>query len=322
MKKRIFGNTEMEVTEICLGAANYGSSIKEEEAIRQLNCYVENGGNFIDTARVYGDWIPGTKGLSEKILGSWLKSEGNRTQIILTSKGAHPLIESMEVSRVGIAELEQDLHESLEHLCTDYLDIYFLHRDNESVSVGELLEWLEAQKKKGYIRYYGCSNWPVRRMEEADAYAQEKGLTGFVSNQMLASLADVNPKWYIPAQMVAMTKEFDNYHEKTKKNLMAYTSINNGYFAKCFKEELLPEAIQSRYEGEANQKIYQKLCTVCSTEKEVMAYCYQHILKKPYSAIPITAFRVKEQLEECLEALKEEVDEAVVCQLAGMKEQR
>ena len=91
----------------------------------------------------------------------------------------------MHKSRVSESCLKYDLEESLRVLGTDYIDIYFYHRDNEDVPVSELIDIMEDFRKQGKIRYYACSNWTTARMKEADAYAASKGCRGFVANEAL-----------------------------------------------------------------------------------------------------------------------------------------
>ena len=79
---------------------------------------------------------------------------------------------------------KRQIEESLGYLQTDYIDIFTLHNDNETVEVGEILETLEEQKKRGVIRAYGCSNWRVVRQREAYDYAKAHGLSGFITDQI------------------------------------------------------------------------------------------------------------------------------------------
>ena len=192
MKKIKFLNTELSVAPLCLGTVNYGSAMPEKEAIHQLSRYVELGGNFIDTAHIYGDWEPGMGPLSETAIGKWLKEFPERDRLVISTKGAHPRMQTMQIPRCSDAEIEEDLNSSLELLHTDYVDLYFLHRDDPRRPAGEIVEFLEKQVKAGKIRYYGCSNWKLSRVMEANAYAKEHGLQGFVCNQLMWSLADVN----------------------------------------------------------------------------------------------------------------------------------
>ena len=168
MKKIKFLNTELSVAPLCLGTVNYGSAMPEKEAIHQLSRYVELGGNFIDTAHIYGDWEPGMGPLSETAIGKWLKEFPERDRLVISTKGAHPRMQTMQIPRCSDAEIEEDLNSSLELLHTDYVDLYFLHRDDPRRPAGEIVEFLEKQVKAGKIRYYGCSNWKLSRDQPAD----------------------------------------------------------------------------------------------------------------------------------------------------------
>ena len=88
--------------------------------------------------------------------------------------------------------MRQDLELSLAALGTDYIDVYFYHRDNEAIPAGELIEIMEEFRKEGKIRYYACSNWSTARMKEADAYAASKGYRGFVANEALFNIASAS----------------------------------------------------------------------------------------------------------------------------------
>ena len=157
MKHITLRNTDLQVTPLCLGTVNYGSAMNDDASVRQLSHYVELGGNFIDTARIYGVWANRGDALSEKIIGRWLQETGVRDKIVLATKGAHPDWDTMDIKRVQPAMIEYDLDQSLLNLGTDYIDLYFLHRDDPDVPVVDILYTLEKAVKEGKIRYYGCS---------------------------------------------------------------------------------------------------------------------------------------------------------------------
>ena len=179
MKRVLLNNTDLYVSPLSIGTVNYGTSIDTRDAKAQLDRFVELGGNFIDTAHVYGDWVPGPRGRSEKVIGEWLKETGLRKDVVISTKGAHPDISDTSISRVNPEAIEKDLNESLERLNTDYIDLYFLHRDNPDVPVEELLDTLEEARIAGKIRYYGCSNWSISRISEAIEYARKQNISGF-----------------------------------------------------------------------------------------------------------------------------------------------
>ncbi len=141
--------------------------------------FVEQGGNCFDTARHYGD--------AELIFGEWMRRNGNRDESVVITKGAH-------TPNCNPESVTSQLSESLERLQTDFIDIYFLHRDNPDVPVGEFVDVLNEHKKAGCLGTFGGSNWSPERMDEANAYAARNGLAGFtvLSNHMsLARMVEV-----------------------------------------------------------------------------------------------------------------------------------
>src|SRR5690606_21886920 len=128
-----------------------------------LHAYWEAGGNLFDTGWVYG------AGYTEKLLGEWLKSRGVREEAVVIGKGAHTPLCYPDV-------IGKQLTQTLDRMQTDYVDIYFMHRDNLDVPVGEFVDAMDAEVKKGRIRgIFGGSNWTMERMDEAIAYAEKNG---------------------------------------------------------------------------------------------------------------------------------------------------
>lgn len=232
-------DTDLELSRLGLGCVKAGVKWAGQEAFDLFDAFLDMGGNVYDTARVYSDWIPSERGRSERVLGQWLAHSGKRHDIVLVSKGGHPDMTGpdpdMHKSRVSERCLKYDLEESLRVLGTDYIDIYFYHRDNEEVPVSELIDIMEDFKKQGKIRYYACSNWTTTRMKEADAYAASKGYRGFVANEALYNIGEPWMKPMADDTLVIMDKEMQKYHEENPRNLaMPYSAACNGFFHKLF----------------------------------------------------------------------------------------
>ena len=209
----------------------------------------------------------------------------------------------MYVPRMSPGELRSDLEESLKALETDYIDIYFLHRDDISRPVEEILENLEAFRKEGKIRHYGCSNWSLSRIIEAAETAAAKGFEGFICNQIRYGLGDINLKAVSDETTLAMDKSTYSYHQKTKMAVMAYTSSCNGYFSKKIKGEEIPPSRESVYANEPNQILLQKLAL---WEKEfnypAAALVLAYTMSQDFPAAAIASFSSIRQLEEVLPA--------------------
>ena len=194
MEYRKIANTELEPSVICLGTGGFGTALPRERAWAILDSFAEAGGNFADSAHVYASWLPDGAGASERTLGAWVRQRGVRDRFIVGTKGAHPDLKTMHISRMSPAEIGHDLMESLERLGMETIDIYWLHRDDPAVPVGEILGVLNEHMAAGRIRAIGASNWSVERLQEAEAYAQAHHLHTFCASQIGYSLAEAHPK--------------------------------------------------------------------------------------------------------------------------------
>ena len=292
-----------DVSGLCLGTGLFGTDLSREAAFSQMDRFFEQGGNFFDTARVYADWLPNGHGASEKTLGAWIKERKCRDRVIVSTKGAHPDLKTMNVPRMSMGELRSDLEESLRVLGTDYIDVYFLHRDDVLRPMGEIPENLEIFRKEGKIRYYGCSNWTLPRMEEAENAASRPGFSGFACNQIRFGLGDLNVKEIGDKTLVPMDSEIFFWHEKNKKPLMAYTSSCNGYFSKIRKGKSVSGDHEKVYNNPANQKLLEKLL---QWEKdyniETAALVSAYVMAQDFPSVPISSFSTIGQLDEVIRA--------------------
>lgn len=205
MKYRKLGNTDIDVSVICLGTMTFGQQNTEAEAFAQMDYALEQGVNFFDTAELYS--IPPraeTYGRTETIIGNWLKARGSRNRITLASKIAGPGEDWIPHIRGGRSmfdrpNIEAALNTSLQRLQTDCIDLYQLHwperktnffgqlgyqpQDDAFTPVEETLTVLADQITAGKIRMIGLSNetpWGVMRFLDT---AERLGLTRIVSVQ-------------------------------------------------------------------------------------------------------------------------------------------
>lgn len=182
-----------------------------------LDAFFEAGGNLVDTAFQYGN------GLQDRLVGEWTRSRGVREETVVIAKGAHsPLCYPDVIAR--------QLTVSLERMGTDYVDIYFMHRDNPDIPVGEFVDAMDAEVKAGRIRGpFGGSNWTRERFDEAIAYAERTGRTkpSVLSNNF--SLADmVEPVW---AGCIASSDDgWMRWLEEKAATNFAWSSQARGFF--------------------------------------------------------------------------------------------
>ena len=222
--------TDLAVSRICYGQVNLGVHPEEAEGGRLLDLFADLGGNFIDTASVYSDWIPGQVRRSEHVLGAYFRDRGNRDKFVVCSKGCHYDL-ATKANRVTPSIFLSDLDASLEALGTDRIDLYLFHRDDMRIPIEPLLEACETARQQGKIRYYGSSNWRVQRLVAADAAAQKRGFDGFRVDQLTChpAVGLMNP---FPDDTLAMwNRNYADYHRRTGMTVMGNTAIAGGFFS-------------------------------------------------------------------------------------------
>jgi aryl-alcohol dehydrogenase (NADP+) len=160
------GYTGLHVSRLCLGTMTFGSSADESESVAILDAATEAGINFIDTANRYPSDAPDErKGLTEAIIGRWLK--GRRHRFIVTTKAGGPMGPLPWDAGTSRKHLLGAIDASLARLGTDYVDLFQLHRDDPSTPLDETLEAIDTIVRSGRARYVGVSNWGAWRIARA-----------------------------------------------------------------------------------------------------------------------------------------------------------
>jgi len=249
MNYKKLGNTNLEVSTICLGTMTWGEQNTQKEAFDQMDYALENGVNFWDTAELYA--VPPrekTYGDTEEIIGKWFEKTKKRDQVILASKVAGPArnyLRNGENSFTG-PNLESALENSLKRLKTDYIDLYQLHWPERNVNnfgklgyahkennwnkfedvLGELNKYID----KGKIRYIGLSNetpWGVMNYLKA---SKEKNLPRMMSIQNPYSL--LNRSYEVGLSEVSIREEI---------GCLAYSPLASGYLSGKYRNKIFPK---------------------------------------------------------------------------------
>ncbi len=179
--------TDLVVHELCLGSNIFGSNADEAQSHAVLDAYRNHGGNFIDTADMYNQWVPGhIGGESEAIIGSWLKKLDNRAEMVIATK-----VSKMD-RRPGlsVANIIAACEESLNRLQTDYIDLYYSHSDDPDVDMEETLGAYAQLIAQGKVRYIAASNFSPERLRLAVITSEENSLPSYVAVQDLYNLVD------------------------------------------------------------------------------------------------------------------------------------
>lgn len=153
MQSRIVGRSGLKVTRLGLGTMTWGRDTDEHEAANQLRAYLDAGGNFIDTAAVYGD------GDSERVIGGFINTLVKRDEIVLATKGGISFQEGRRVVNNSRTSLLGDLDQSLERLGVDFIDLWQVHAFDNDIPLEETLSALDHAVVSGRTRYIGISNF-------------------------------------------------------------------------------------------------------------------------------------------------------------------
>ena len=179
--------TDLVVHPLCLGSNIFGSNADELQSHAVLDAYRDHGGNFIDTADVYSQWVQGhVGGESETIIGSWMKTRTNRTSMVIATK-VSKLSQRRGLSAKNILAA---CEESLKRLQTDYIDLYYSHEDDPEVTMEETLGAYGQLIAQGKVRYIAASNFSPERLRLAMKISEENYLPAYCAVQDLYNLVD------------------------------------------------------------------------------------------------------------------------------------
>ncbi len=170
------GKTGLTVHPLCLGGNVFGWSADATQSRDVLDAYASAGGNFIDTADMYSEWEDGNiGGESETIIGDWMRTKGNRSEMIIATKVAK-LSTRPGLSAANIKAAAED---SLRRLGSDYIDIYYAHEDDEATPLEETLQAFHELVVAGKVRHLGASNYTAPRLAEALRISRELGISEY-----------------------------------------------------------------------------------------------------------------------------------------------
>lgn len=292
-----------DVSVIVMGSTGLGYDFSQRQVNDFLDAYAEMGGNFIDTARIYGD-IPGEVcGISERAIGNWMAARHNRKDMIIGTKGGHPCVRTMNVGRLDRENLKRDISESLNDLMCENVEIYWLHRDDVTRPVGDIIETLNGFIEDGLTGHIGVSNWSPARIREANAYAREHGLVGFTANQPQFSLA--RQDIVEDPTLCPMDKEMYDFHMETGMACIPFSSQAKGFFIKYHDggAEALSDKARRRFMTDYNMGIYDRLVKLSEeTGYSVGALSLAYLTCQPFPTFPIVGVSRMSQVEALREA--------------------
>ncbi|WP_305095981.1 aldo/keto reductase [Croceibacterium aestuarii] len=305
---------------LVLGGNVFGWTAKGDDGFAVLDAFYEAGGRMIDTADVYSAWIPGHKGgESESFIGEWLASRGVRGEMkIHTKTGMLSRKVPIQIGSDGDPtlyepeEVLQSLGASLERLQTDYLDLYYAHRDYEQLDIGQIVDAFDGAVKSGKVRALGASNFTAERLAAALETADARGATPFTALQNEYNL--VARKAYgaelqelCTSRGIAMLPFFGlaaGYLTGKYRNDEDFAQGDRAYRVKDYQESGKPVlAEMDRIAAE--------------TGASLPAIALAWLVRQPGIPAPIASARTVEQLQANLEFTRLELSDAQVERLTA-----
>ena len=259
MNYKKLGNTDIDVSTICLGTMTWGEQNTQEEGFEQMNYALEQGVNFWDTAELYA--IPpkkNTYGKTEEVIGNWFQESKKRDKVILATKVSGPGLNWIRGggNQYDEENLNKAVDESLKRLKTDYIDLYQLHWPERSSNFfgklgyqhddkenwnkfEDILYSLDQIIKSGKVRYIGLSNETAWGLSKFLEISKIKNLPRMLSVQNPYSL--LNRTYEIGLAEISI---------REKSGLLAYSPLAFGYLTGKYRNKKLPDNSRMKLFGE------------------------------------------------------------------------
>ena len=286
------GKTDLQVHPLCLGGNVFGWSANAEQSQEVLTAYETAGGNFIDTADMYSRWHTGNVGgESETIIGEWMRSRGNRSEMIIATKVAK-LATRPGLSAANIAAAAED---SLRRLGTDYIDIYYAHHDDEEIPLEESLTAFNKLVTTGKVRYLAASNYTASRLAEALKVSRDLGMSEYLLLQPNYN-AIVRDEYEGDLMATAVKEDI---------SVLPYFSLATGFLTGKYQPGVEVDSVRAGdmpdYMNDRGWAILNALSEIAKAENTTIAATALGWLRaQPGVVTPIASARTVEQLAEIL----------------------
>ena len=299
MDYRKLGRTGLKVSELGLGTMQFGWTADEATAFAVMDVFVAAGGNFIDTADVYSRWAAGNPGgVSEEIIGRWMKARGNRGQMVLATKARGQMWDGPNGEGLSRAHLMRACEDSLRRLGADHIDLYQTHWVDEETPIEETLRALDDLVRAGKVRYIGCSNISAWRLAKALWASDRLNLARYDSLQPHYNLA----------HRAEFERELRPLCQDEGIGVIPYSPLAGGFLTGKYRRDAVPtsaraDGIQKRYFDERGFAILQALEVVAKMRELTVAQtALAWLLSQPVITAPIVGANSVDQLGETLAA--------------------
>jgi aryl-alcohol dehydrogenase-like predicted oxidoreductase len=278
---------------LVLGGNTFGWTTDRDESFAVLDAFVEAGGRSIDTADVYSAWIPGNSGgESETIIGEWLARRGHREDVVIGTK----VFSFAEHPGLSAANIHAAIDDSLKRLQTDYVDLYYAHRDDDTVAQQEYMAAFDDLVKAGKVREVGASNFSVDRLTMAITIAKDGGLTPFSVVQDKYNLVDRGLGLTLPVLLSGGIVE------------LPYSALASGFLTGKYRPGVTVDSARaggaSAYlDDPANVALLADLDDIAAAHGvSVTAVSLAWLRQQPAVGAPIASARTLEQLADLVQS--------------------
>ena len=218
---RNIGASGLRTPRLVLGGNVFGWTVTGEEAFRILDRFVEAGGTMIDTADVYSVWVSGHQGgESEALIGEWMKRRGRRDDVLIATKVGF-------TEGLSLSVIERGIEASLGRLGTDYVDLYYSHKDDPETPFEETLGAFDRLVKAGKVRAIGASQISAERLDDALAVSAREGLTSYTALQT----------WYNMMERPRFEEGLAGVAQKHGLGVLPFYGLANGFLTGKYRSE-------------------------------------------------------------------------------------
>ncbi len=294
------GRTGLKVSELCLGTMQWGWTTDEKSAFEVMNAFEEAGGNFIDTADIYSRWAEGNPGgVSEEVIGRWMKTRNNRSQVILATKLRGPMGTGPNDQGLSRKHIFEAVEASLRRLQTDYLDLYQAHSFDPETPIEETLGAMNDLVRSGKVRYVGASNYPAWRLMESLWSADKNNTVRYDSLQ---------PKYNLVTRQ-EFEQELLPVCEKYGIGVIPYSPLAAGFLTGKYQRDKMAESkraegVKGQFATETGWRALEAVQEVAKqADSTATAVSLAWLLHQPVITAPIIGANNVEQLQGSLGAV-------------------
>ena len=302
MQKQKIANTNLEVAPINLRGNVFGWTLDEKQSFEILDAFTEAGFNFIDTANTYSWWVNGVGGQSETIIGNWMKTRGNRNQLVIATKvGSQTKDHPADISKKQILKC---VEESLRRLQVDCIDLYYTHFDDEKTPIEETMSAYDEIVRAGKVRYIAASNLSPARLTRSFEMAEENGFPKYVALQPHYNLLE----------RAKYETEYLPLVEQYGLSVFPYWSLAAGFLTGKYRtnEDLGKSVRGAGVEKYLNKRglgvlaALDKTAAKHNTKQATVALAW--LMAQPYIGAPIVSATSKNQLKTIIDAPQLKLD--------------